>query len=166
MNDEGFALTPGGEKIRCQIDVAADLSALWKVTGIGSAGNDKSCLFCDISKAQRQSFLNTGDLRTDLNTVFGLAMDRVHCCILHGYMRIGEKPLKLLAVMSRKKTDSLADEIKTLESSLQEGNRSNKRKGRKGQTNKPLTQDQITSIKEQLAERKAEKYAHGSTDAM
>lgn len=51
LNREGLRVCANsGPYIPCRIEIGADLSAIWKGTGIGSAANICSCIYCDITK--------------------------------------------------------------------------------------------------------------------
>ena len=109
LNENGLMIYgPGQENlVHCDtsIDIAADLSSLWKLCGIGSAANTCSCLFCYNTKPGREDIgCDVSDLsrankwRTDLVNIFGVPWRNIHICTLHGHTRISEKLLKLLAV--------------------------------------------------------------------
>ena len=106
-----------------RIDVAADMSSLWKLNGIGSASKSKSCIYCSASSESRQHVGDTicnlhdpANFRTDLLPIFGLTLDRIHICTLHGLTRVTEKIVKLVAVhcVALEKRHAIAvDEAKT-----------------------------------------------------
>ena len=86
--------------LKVRIEIAADMASLWKATGIGSDSCNHSCIYCNVSKEGREvigdAASGRGVWRTDLN-VFGVSMDRVHICALHGLTRVTEKLLDMLA---------------------------------------------------------------------
>ena len=109
LNTNGISLHGPGEgnevKFNVSIHIAADLSSLWKLCGIGGAANTCSCLFCYNTKPGREDVdSDVSNLcweerwRTDLNTIFGVEWKHIHICTLHGHTRITEKLLKLVAV--------------------------------------------------------------------
>ena len=111
LTDEGLTVFRDSSvlplKYKVKIDVAADLSSLWKLSGVGSGSSNKSCPFCNQSKQGREvigaATCNLGDKsnwRTDLDLIFGVSMEDVHICTLHAHTRLTEKLLKLLACKS------------------------------------------------------------------
>ena len=104
-------LTPDGMRaLKMDFHIGADLSSIWKSTGIGSAMAEETCLYCLISKLERQI---PGNAKCDLSnkdmwrrgadgkllSIFGLeSIPKIHLCSLHGLTRISEKLMKLLAV--------------------------------------------------------------------
>jgi hypothetical protein len=59
LNSAGLSIVgPGGRVflIKIRVELGSDLSAIWKLMGIGSASNTHSCPYCMISKTQRQHF--------------------------------------------------------------------------------------------------------------
>ena len=98
--------TPDGPRnVPIEFEVAADMSSLWKLTGIGSASADHSCCYCMATHASRQHIGDPiSDLsvpanwRTDLKAIFGIPMKRVHPCTLHALTRVTEKLMRLLII--------------------------------------------------------------------
>jgi hypothetical protein len=61
LNKTGLTIIgPGGRAflVKVRIEIGSDLSAIWKLMGIGSASNTCSCPYCNITKEQRQYFGN------------------------------------------------------------------------------------------------------------
>ena len=95
----------GCRRYKVEICIAADMASLWKLSGIGSASNTNSCIFCMATSAERENIRETADKfedpanwRSDLPEIFGVPWKRVHICTLHAHTRICEKLLKVLAV--------------------------------------------------------------------
>ena len=132
LQNHGLAiqLPDGVFHLPVRIDIAADMSSLWKLNGIGSASTNKSCVYCNASTESRQHIgdprCNLNDpenVRTDLRPIFGLPLEQIHICTLHGMTRVTEKLVKLVAVhcvASHKRHVVAIDEAKTTVKNAQE----------------------------------------------
>ena len=117
LEAEGIVVpSPDGDVVlKVQIHVAADLAAIWKLNGVGSASTAQSCLYCGVHKTHRQdigrpecNLALAENWRTDLQDIFGVPVERTHICVLHTKCRITEKPLKLVAVEAEVRRDAAA----------------------------------------------------------
>jgi len=118
--------TPDGVKrVRMRVDIGADLSSIWKATGIGSGMAMCSCLYCAVTKLQRQvtgqelcDLMDPANWRVDEATgtylhIFGLsAFHSIHQCSLHGLTRISEKLMKLLTLTAMVTKELLGEKKK------------------------------------------------------
>jgi hypothetical protein len=108
LHRDGLSVfSPWGKvTIPLEFSIAADLSALWKLTDIGSAQRDCSCLYCNSSKLQREKVghemcnIQIEVNRRKLSDVFGIPSSRIHICVLHALTRITEKLVRLTAMLS------------------------------------------------------------------
>ena len=100
-----------------RVDIAADMSSLWKAGGIGGASSEENCIFCHCTAAERNDVGHEhGNLENVANqrrnaagngplTMFGLpVMTRVHICTLHCITRVTEKLVKCLVAAAYART--------------------------------------------------------------
>lgn len=112
LEEHGFSLNgpDGFLRYNASIHIAADMASLWKLSGIGSAGNKHSCVYCNANNDEREyvgaevtNLTVPSNWRTDLELIFGIPWKKVHICTLHAHTRTTEKLLKQVAVKSANK---------------------------------------------------------------
>ena len=114
-----------------RVDIAADMSSLWKAGGIGGASSEENCIFCHCTAAERNDVGHAhGNLEHVANqrrnaagdgplTMFGLpVMTRVHICTLHCITRVTEKLVKCLVSAAYARTSIYTTERRAATAAL------------------------------------------------
>ena len=172
-----------------RIDIAADMSSLWKLNGIGSASKSKSCIYCNASSETRQhigdtisDLNNPANFRTDLLPIFGLPLEQTHICTLHALTRVTEKLVKLIAVhcvaLDKRHTIAVNEaktKVKNAEDAVRLAEMVGRGRGRGGRASHGLEQSRQSVEDAKLALARstavynalvAVRHNHGSTTAM
>lgn len=84
------------KKVSVKFTFVSDMSALVKlIDGIGSVTAQHSCHLCHETKQEREDFTRSRSAWPEPRTIYGMGMQNVAICSLHGNLRITETLIKL-----------------------------------------------------------------------